>query len=388
MPMPIDVRRIDDGDGNENTLINHHDKYHYHEACKLMFNNTKRAQKRRCPSKKRSVDQSTSSKFTRKATNVAAKEVEPELVQCFICEKFVGRSEVREAMTMQLNDRPNQCAQNLQDEKLLAKLSVGDAIAQELKYHAGYLTALYNRERSALKKKQTDDEDSPVTDIENLVLVELVTHIVETQRQSPSGAVFKLSDLCTLYQNRLQQLSSPVKLNRTRLRNRILSKFPEVQAYHRGREVVLEKVVGPAIVSACEFTDAMHLTNAADIIRKQILQSKVKFTGNFEKESVLNGVPQCLLQLVSMIEHGPDIESQLENGVTKSDLAIAQLLQYNCHKKVSKGTSHPQKHSVEREPPFAVYVALLLFAKTRKRQLIDLLFQHGMCISYDRVLEI
>ena len=84
MPMPIDVRRIDDGDGIENTLINHHDKYH--EACRLMFNNTKRAQKRRCPSKKRSVDQSTTSKFTRKTTSVAAREVEPQLVQCFICE--------------------------------------------------------------------------------------------------------------------------------------------------------------------------------------------------------------------------------------------------------------------------------------------------------------
>jgi hypothetical protein len=92
----------------------------------------------------------------------------------------------------------------------------------------------------------------------------------------------------------------------------------------------------------------MHLAKAADIIRKQILQSKVKFTGNFEKESVLSGVPQCLFQLVSMIEHGPDIESQLENGVAKSHLAISQLLQYNCHKKASKGTSHPQKHSVER----------------------------------------
>jgi hypothetical protein len=55
MPMPIDVRRIDDGDGIENTLINHHDKYH--EACRLMFNNTKRAQKRRCPSKKRSENE-------------------------------------------------------------------------------------------------------------------------------------------------------------------------------------------------------------------------------------------------------------------------------------------------------------------------------------------
>jgi len=191
----------------------------------------------------------------------------------------------------------------------------------------------------SIEEKQTDDEDSPVTDIENLVLAELVTHIVETQRQSPSGAVFKLSDLCTLYQNRLQQLGSPVILNSTRLNNRILSKIPEVQAYHRGREVifVFEKDVGPAIFSACGFTDAMHLTKAADTIRKQILQSKVKFTGNFEKESVLNGVPQCLLQLVSMIEHGPVIESQLQNGVTKSDLAIAQLLQYNCHKKASKG---------------------------------------------------
>ena len=185
-----------------------------------------------------------------------------------------------------------------------------------------------------------------------------MTHIVEAQRQSPSDAVFKLNDLCTLYQNRLKQLGSPVKLNRTRLKTHILSQIPEVQAYHRGREVIFvcEKDVSPAIVSACEFTDAMHLAKAADIIRKQILQSKVKFTGNFEKESVLSGVPQCLFQLVSMIEHGPDIESQLENGVAKSHLAISQLLQYNCHKKASKGTSHPQKHSVEREPPFAVYI--------------------------------
>lgn len=66
----------------------------------------------------------------------ATKEVELELVQCFICEKCVGRSEVREAMTMQLNDRLNQC--------------VGDAVAQELKYHAGCLTAFIQSRKSAL----------------------------------------------------------------------------------------------------------------------------------------------------------------------------------------------------------------------------------------------
>jgi hypothetical protein len=45
-----------------------------------------------------------------------------------MCEKCVDRSEVREAMTKQLNDSLNQCAQNLQDEKVFAKLSVGEAV--------------------------------------------------------------------------------------------------------------------------------------------------------------------------------------------------------------------------------------------------------------------
>jgi hypothetical protein len=38
-------------------------------------------------------------------------------------------------MTMQLNTRLHLCAQNLQDQKLLAKLSAGDVVAQKLKYH-------------------------------------------------------------------------------------------------------------------------------------------------------------------------------------------------------------------------------------------------------------
>ena len=89
-----------------------------------------------------------------------------------------------------------------------------------------------------------------------------------------------------------------------------------------------------------------------------------------------------------MIEHGPDIKSQIEIGLAKSDYAIAQLLYFNNHKKRTKNTSEHSRHSSDREPPFAIYVGFLLYAKTRKRQLIDALFQHGICISYDRVLEI
>ena len=89
-----------------------------------------------------------------------------------------------------------------------------------------------------------------------------------------------------------------------------------------------------------------------------------------------------------MIEHSTAIETQIETETTKSDLAISQLLQYKCHQSPKKRNTMLQKHSNSRETPFVSYVGLLLFAKTRKRQLIDILHQYGICISYDRVLEI
>ena len=60
---------------------------------------------------------------------------------------------------------------------------------------------------------------------------------------------------------------------------------------------------------------------------------------------------------------------------------------FNYHPNTQK-VPKQHRHSADRETPFCVYLGLLLFAKTRKRQLIDTLFQHGLCISYDRVLKI
>ena len=49
-------------------------------------------------------------------------------------------------MTMQLNERVNDCARLLNDGRLLAKLSGWDVVAQKLKYHPTCLIGLYNRE--------------------------------------------------------------------------------------------------------------------------------------------------------------------------------------------------------------------------------------------------
>ena len=86
-------------------------------------------------------------------------------------------------------------------------------------------------------------------------------------------------------------------------------------------------------------------------------------------------------------EHGADIKSQIQHGASESDLSISQLLQYNCFAEYKEGTD-VHRHSKNRETPFAVYMVLYVFAKIRKRQIIEMLHENGLSISYDRVLEI
>ena len=79
-----------------------------------------------------------------------------------------------------------------------------------------------------------------------------------------------------------------------------------------------------------------------------------------------------------------DIKSDLNHSVMQSDVATAHLLQYNCFSKFIEG-SKSLRHAKDFETPFAVYVGIKIFAKTRKRELIDKLHENGISISYDSV---
>ena len=99
------------------------------------------------------------------------------------------------------------------------------------------------------------------------------------------------------------------------------------------------------------------------------------------------GHPPSLLQSVGMVEHGADINSHLRFGTSQTAEAIVQLLQYNCFSWYKEGAA-VHRHSKDRETPFPVYIGVSVFAKTRKRSVVEMLHEHGMSISYDRVLEI
>lgn len=91
-----------------------------------------------------------------------------------------------------------------------------------------------------------------------------------------------------------------------------------------------------------------------------MLNHKTVFTNQFHEGFVEDSIPASLLQFICNIEHGVDIKSHLNNGVFKYDIAIAQLLQYNCKPKGRGGTAG-HKHSKDYETPFAVYMGLLVW---------------------------
>ena len=173
----------------------------------------------------------------------------------------------------------------------------------------------------------------------------------------------------------------------TRLKEKLLSDIPALEAHEwKGCSLVLHRDIGPILSKISDFSDAVILSKAANILRKHMLAHEWKFDGRFYADSVENSIPPTLQQFVCMVEHGIDIKLQIEFGSSKTDLAVAQLLQYNCYP--HKANISTFRHSKNRETLFPIFMGLSLYRKTRKRGLVELLHDHGLSVPYDRVLQI
>jgi len=168
-----------------------------------------------------------------------------------------------------------------------------------------------------------------------------------------------------------------------------LKELPELEAHNKRRDVLLafQDDVGLALSESCAYCDAIILFKAAKIPRRQMLDRKIVADGTYNMDSTEEAIPPSLLQFVGMVEHGADIKSQLRFGAPKTDLAMAQLLQYNCYARFKEGAP-THRHSKVRETPFPIYIGLSVLANTRRRKLVEMLHANGLSISYDRVLEI
>ncbi|CAG2231321.1 unnamed protein product [Mytilus edulis] len=199
MPEGINVciKNLDKGSGIAQSFIDQ--KACWHKSCNLKLNRTKlnRAEKR---TSHESIDDkaTTSKKKTRHSFSVQSTS-NPSV--CFFCNENAQEA-LHESSTFRQDTRVRECAVKLIDTLLLAKLSAGVLIAQEAKYHSKCFVFLYNRS-SRIEMKNVDVESKNESQNYGIAFSELVSYINETRSCDETIRVYKLSDLCNLYMERI-----------------------------------------------------------------------------------------------------------------------------------------------------------------------------------------
>ena len=168
-----------------------------------------------------------------------------------------------------------------------------------------------------------------------------------------------------------------------------------MKPHKQGRDIILisNECVGHVLRKACEHDandEAVHLARAAKIVRRDMLKMKKRFAGSFEPNSQEESVPKSLLELVAMVLNGPNIKVQSSSStISEPVLTISQLLMSNSiiRRRENQHTLRTKRSQV-RETSLPIYLGVLVHTKTRKRELVDRLYELGLSILYDRVLTI
>ena len=143
----------------------------FHKSCIARYNKQKLNRKRKreesnedvsnSESNALSVENTLSSRTTRRSF-----EVKNFTQSCFFCGLNDDKKELHECRTLEIHKRVKKFATELCDSKLLAKLSEGDMVAIEAKYHRNCLIKFYNRHRD--QKRSSSNEAAEVELVEGI----------------------------------------------------------------------------------------------------------------------------------------------------------------------------------------------------------------------------
>ena len=186
-----------------------------------------------------------------------------------------GKEGLHEASTFQLDKNVRRAATLIGDMQLLGRLSAGDMVTLEAKYHTNCLLKLYNRARAC--KNNADNGTHKDATMSGIVLAELVMFLEGARYEENIAPVFKLADLVKLYESRLKQLQieTDEKVYSTRLKERLVKHLPDLRAHNKSRDVflVFQNDTGATLAKVVEQDDdddAVQLAHAAKIVRKDL----------------------------------------------------------------------------------------------------------------------
>ena len=146
--------------------------------------------------------------------------------------------------------------------------------------------------------------------------------------------IFKLSEIHSLYVNRLEDLGINNLVNKSRLKDTLLHHFPEAQEQHDGKNTIIvfkegmKNMLKEAFKKRDFSEDSAILAKATVIVRNDIFNHHcVSFTGAFLPNCQEDSLPSSLKSLVSLILNGPNLKDQ-DRHETQACLTAAQVLLY------------------------------------------------------------
>lgn len=363
----------------------------WHKLCNLKFTNSKviRA-KEAIERRKRANEPEAEPEEVKKGTS-KRKKTSNSIWNCIFCTTD-SNDKLHNFTTLEADRSLRQIASEVGDFELLSRISGGDLVAIEAKYHLSCLTSFRNNYRSFLSKKskisETDDEKIN----ECRAFIELVNFIEKSVEEGTQ--FFKLSELHSLFEGRLKDLGVTKTVNKTRLKKALLEHLEDAQEQHDGKNMVfvfkegMRNILKEALKTRDFSDDAAVLAKAATIVRDDLFAHKgFNFSGCFQIECQQNSVPSSLKSLVAMILNGLNLKEQ-EKNESQACLTICQTIMFNTKKRTYSSKTSETRHSLLREPPLPLYLGLNIHAMTRSKTLVTKLFQMGISVSYDRIREI
>jgi len=249
--------------------------------------------------------------------------------------------------------------------------------------------SLYNRDRD---RPSSSSDGSNTSTAQSTAFAELISYIKAVLEEGATTPVFQLSELNKLYADRVVQLGGDCSEGHcTRLKNKVLSYFPQLEAYTENRKVLLvaNANIGKSLLKACELvndSEAVLLSRAANLVRKHMLTNESSpFSGSFADNCRENSVPSSLLMLITMIMYGTNIKDKA-SYLSQPALSLAQLIKYNSCIRRRRQPFSTTRHNEKRETPLPLFLGALVHSRTRSKDLVDKLYRLGLSVSHDRVL--
>jgi len=189
----------------------------WHKDCRTKLRSRELNRKRNHDFTDTLVDEHGLAKCTRSSSSTS-KSAEKFPSVCLFCDE--NGDSLSQAMTMDIDTKVRSAAYELSKEKLIRKLTDGDMVARECKYHKTCLVKLYNEQRAVCR--QLSPKDAGRTMAESIVFAQLVTYVEECCEDILTAPAFQLSKLKKLYDELVKGHGYDSDCHSTRLKEKLM----------------------------------------------------------------------------------------------------------------------------------------------------------------------